>query len=187
MRSRKAPVPLEEEPLYEYAVRLLGQQMRTVAELKRLLRKRIEPGETGEAKLDAVVARLKERHYLDDSGYAQDYAKLRQENSRFGRRRVQQDLIRKGVHAAVIAKTLDSAYENVNEEELARQHLERKRVHKPSNEKEAARVLRMLVRAGFSTGVIFRILRRWDVEETAIAALESADSAEDPSGEADED
>ena len=81
---------------------------------------------------------------------------LRQENQSFGKRRVRQDLVQKGVHAEVIAKTLDAAYEDVNEEELARRHLERKRVKKPSNEKEAARVMRMLVRAGFSTGVIFQ-------------------------------
>ena len=80
------------------------------------------------------------------------------------------------MHAEVIAKTLDAAYEDVNEEELARRHLERKRVKKPTNEKEAARVMRMLVRAGFSTGVIFRILKKWDVDEDALAALEFMDN-----------
>lgn len=173
MRKRKAATPLDEALLYDYAVKLLGQQMRTVAELKRLLYKRAEPGEPGDSAVQAVVVRLKERHYLDDAGYAQDYAKLRQENARFGRRRVQQDLAHKGVQAAVIAATLDAAYENVNEEELARQHLERKRVRKPENDKEAARVVRLLVRAGFSTPVIFRILKKWDVREEALAALDS--------------
>lgn len=177
-RPRKKPAPLDDEALFGYAVRLLGQQMRTVAEVRRLLRKRIEPGEGGEARLDAVVARLKERRYLDDTGYAQDYTKLRQENAHFGRRRVQQDLIRKGVHADVVAKTLDSAYEDVNEEELARQFLERKRARKPQNEKEAARVMRMLVRAGFSMGAIFRILKRWDIDDETLSALESAEPDE---------
>jgi len=40
MRPRKAPVLLDEASLYSYAVKLLGQQMRTVAELRRLLRRR---------------------------------------------------------------------------------------------------------------------------------------------------
>jgi regulatory protein len=178
-RAHKTPVFLDEEKLFEYAVRLLGQQMRTVAEVKRLLRRRVEPGEAGEAKVDAVVARLKERKYLNDTSYAQDYAKLRQENASIGKRRVQQDLIRKGVHAAVIGKTLDAAYENVNEEELARRHLERKRVKKPANEKEAARVMRMLMRAGFSSGAIFRILKKWDVE----VEMAEMESVEEPEGE----
>lgn len=179
-RTRKAAVPLDEEALYDYAVKLLGQQMRTEAGVKRLLRNRVEPGEAGEAKLVAVIARLKERRYLDDTGFAADYARLRQENSSLGRRRVQQDLIRKGVHASVIAKTLDAAYVDVNEEELARRHLERKRVRRPESRKEAARVARLLARAGFSTGVIFRILKQWDVDEEALTELESENSGETP-------
>lgn len=180
MRARKpAPLP-DEDSLYNYAVKLLGQQMRTVAEVKRLLRRRIEPGESAEAKLDAVVARLKEQRYLDDSGYAQDYTRLRQENSSFGRRRVQQDLIRKGVQPEIIAKTLDAAYENLAEEALARRHLDRKRVRKPSGEKEAARVARMLVRAGFSSATIVRILKKWDVDDSALAAIETMEADERP-------
>ena len=174
MRSRKQPVPLTEDELFDYSVKLLGQQMRTTAEVKRLLRRRVEQGESGEAKISAVIARLKERKYLNDAAYAQDYAKLRQENASFGKRRVQQDLMRKGVQSAVIGQTLDAAYEDVNEEELARRHLERKRVKKPASQKEAARVARMLMRAGFGSSVIFRILRKWDVEEEALAQIESA-------------
>lgn len=174
VRPRKSPAPLDDEALYNYAVRLLGQQMRTVTEVRRLLRRRIEPGESAEPRLDAIIARLKEYKFLDDTGYAQDYAKLRQENASFGRRRVQQDLTRKGVPADVIAKTLDTAYEGVGEEELARRHLERKRIRKPASEKEAARVARLLMRAGFSTGSIVRILKKWDVDDAALTALESA-------------
>lgn len=177
MRSRsRKPAILDEAALYDYAVRLLGQQMRTAAEVKRLLRRRVEPGEPGDAKINAILARLKEQRYLDDAAYAQDYARLRQENASLGRRRVQQDLMRKGVQSTLIASTLDTSYENVDEEELARRHLERKRVPRPQNDKEAARVMRMLARAGFSTGIIYRILRRWEVPEEALAPLESAES-----------
>ena len=172
-RAKKKPGPLDEAALYEYAVNALGRRMRTVTELTRLMRLRVEPGDSGKTKMDAVVARLKEYGYLNDADYAANYAKLRQENANFGRRRVRQDLSVKGVQAELIAATLDAAYENVNEVELARRHLERKGVKKPVNEKEAARVMRMLVRAGFSTGVIFSILKRWDMPGEALAALES--------------
>ena len=174
-RARKTAAPLDEESLYNYAVKLLGQQMRTVAEVKRLLRRRVEPGEAGVATVETVVARLQSRRYLNDTSYAQDYAKLRQENASFGKRRVQQDLMRKGVQAAVVGTTLDAAYEGVNEEDLARRHLERKRVRKPASDKEAARVARMLMRAGFGPGVIFKILKKWDVEAETLASLESLD------------
>jgi regulatory protein len=183
MRSRKPAAILDENALFDYAVRLLGQQMRTVAEVRRLLHRRVEPDEAGEARLNAVLTRLKERKYLNDASYAEDYTKLRQENASFGRRRVQQDLMRKGVQATVIGKTLDAAYENIDEEELARRHLERKRIPKPKNEKEAARVMRMLMRAGFSSPTIFRILKKWNVDEAALAAIESTEPDED-TGEA---
>jgi regulatory protein len=173
--ARKKPEPLNEAALYEYAVNALGRRMRTVAELSRLMRNRVETGESGQAKIDAVLARLKEYGYVNDADYAANYAKLRQENASFGKRRVRQDLTVKGVHAEVIASTLDAAYEGVNEEELARRHLERKGMKKPANEKEAARVMRMLVRAGFSTGVIFSILKKWDVGDETLAGLESDD------------
>jgi regulatory protein len=182
-RTRKPVALFDEDSLYNYAVKVLGQQMRTVAEVKRLLRRRVEKSEAGEATVEAVVARLKERKYLDDAGYARDFAKLRQENASFGKRRVQQDLIRKGVHSEVIGKTLEAAYEDVNEEELARRHLERKRVKKPASEKEAARVMRMLMRAGFGSGVIFRILKTWNVEwNVEVETLAGLESAEDEMG-----
>jgi regulatory protein len=179
-RSRKKPPPLNEEGLYLYAVKLLGQQMRTVADVRRLLGRRLEPDESGkrgeaaEARLNTVIARLHEHKYLDDPAYAQTYAKLRQENASLGKRRVEQDLMRKGVARETIKTTLDAAYEGVGEEELARRHLERKRIRKPADQKQAARVARMLMRAGFSMGAIVRILKNWDVDETAIAAIESS-------------
>jgi len=173
---KKNPTPFDEDTLYDHAVKVLGRRMRTVAELKRLMRSRVESGEHGEAKIDRVIARLKEQRYLNDTSYANSYARLRQENQSLGKRRVRQDLIQKGVHAEVIAKTLDAAYEDINEEELARRHLERKRVAKPTNEKESARVMRLLMRAGFSTSVIFKILKKWVVDDEALAALEFMDN-----------
>jgi regulatory protein len=172
-RAKNKPEPLSEAALYEYAVRALGRRMRTVAELTRLIRNKVEKGESGQAKIDAVLARVKEHGYLNDADYAASYARLRQENASFGKRRVRQDLAVKGVHSEIISSTLDAAYEGVNEEDLARRLLERKRVKKPENEKETARVMRMLVRAGFSTGVIFSILKNWNVPGDAMSGLES--------------
>ena len=70
-------------------------------------------------------------------------------------------------------QTLDARYGGSNEEALARQHLERKRIRKPENQKETARVMRRLVTAGFSTGVIYKILRQWDVPDEDLAALDN--------------
>lgn len=172
-RARKPAAPLNEAGLYEYAVKALGRRMRSEAELRRLMMGRVEQGERGEAVVAAVVARLKERRYLDDQSFAETYARLRKENQKLGQRRVGQDLRQKGVGAELIAETLEARYAGANEEKLAREHLERKRIGKPGNEKETARVMRRLAAAGFSTGTIYKILRQWDVPDEALAGLEN--------------
>ena len=77
----------------------------------------------------------------------------------------------------LIEEAVNARYGESNEEALARKHLERKRIAKPSNEKEAARVMRRLVAAGFSTTTIYKILRRWDVPEDTLSALDSIEDA----------
>lgn len=146
--------------------------MRTEAELRRLMHQRVEPGGNAAAILDAVVKRLREHGYLDDAAYAETYARLRHENEKFGARRVRQDLRQKGLNSELVKQTIDARYGTSNEEALARAHLERKRIKKPENEKETARVMRRLVTAGFSTPTIYKILRQWDVPDDALAALE---------------
>jgi regulatory protein len=145
------------------------------------MRTRVEPGERGEAAVDAVVARLKEHGYLDDQSFAETFARLRQENEKLGQRSVRQKLAQKGVPAQVVNEAVEARYQGTDEEALARQHLERKRIRKPENEKETARVMRRLVAAGFSTGVIYKILRQWDVPDEALSALDTVD--EEPAEE----
>jgi regulatory protein len=149
--------------------------MRTEAELRRLMKTRVEPDEQSEAVITQTIRRLKEYGYLDDAAFAETYARLRQENEKLGVRRVRQDLQQKGIHSKLIAETLDARYGKTNEEVLARQYLERRRLRKPENEKETARVMRRLVVAGFSTGVIYKILRQWDVPDEALVALDNLD------------
>ncbi|HEU5350278.1 MAG TPA: RecX family transcriptional regulator [Terracidiphilus sp.] len=164
---------LSESALYEHAVKALGRRMRTESELRRLLAPRAEPSPDGQAAINAVLVRLKQNGYLNDRSYAETYARLRQENEKFGRRRVQQDLKQKGLSTRLIDETLDARYANTSEEALARQFLDRKRLRQPANEKETARIMRRLVAAGFSTTVIYKILRQWDVPDESLAALEN--------------
>jgi regulatory protein len=163
-----------EEELYEYAVGALARRMRSVAELKRLLRNRVEADtEIGRTLVELVIVRLKDQGYLNDAKYAASYSSYRRENEKFGRRRVITDLKAKGVHADVIDKAIASAYDDVNEEKLAREYLRRKRLHKPNDQKQAARIFRQLVRAGFGTRTVLAILKKWDVEDEVLSGLES--------------
>ena len=163
----------DEASLYEYAVRALGRRMRTVAELKRLLRQKVEQSELGDLLVETVIAKLKEQRYLNDTSYAATYSSLRKENDRFGRRRVISDLKQRGVHDDIIEKTVSSAYADTNEEQLARAFVARKRLKKPTSEKEAARIFRTMMRAGFGTRTIIAILKKWDVEDDVLTALEA--------------
>jgi len=79
------------------------------------------------------------------------------------------------VPKAIAAEAIEARYANTSEEALARQHLERKRMRKPVSEKETARIMRRLVAAGFSTGVIYKILRQWDVPDETLAVLDNLD------------
>jgi regulatory protein len=175
-RSTKKKASLDDAALYDYAVKALGRVMRTEAELRRLMQARAEPGERGEAAIQAVMARLKEHGYLDDRSYAETFARLRQENDKLGARRVRQKLAEKGVPSRIAQAAIEARYEQTNEEALAREHLSRKRIAKPANEKEIARVVRRLVAAGFSTGTIYKILRQWDVPDEELAALDQLES-----------
>jgi regulatory protein len=174
-RAKKAPEPLDEKQLFDYAVASLGRRMRTVSQLKQLMRRKVEMNESGALKIAAVVEKLKEYNFLDDAAFAANFTRLRQENQSFGRRRVQQDLMQKGVPTDLANHALDTAYEDVNEEVLARQHLARKRLKQPTNDKKAARVMRQLLRAGFSSRTIFKILKSWNVTDDLLLAVEEID------------
>jgi regulatory protein len=177
-RPKKKKEPLGEEALFDYAVGALARKMRTVRDLKRLMRTRAEEGEAGERAMDRIVARLKELKYLSDTRFAADYARLRKENDKFGRRRVQQGLVQKGVHKDLVASTLSKAYDDVDEVALAREYIARKRMKRPEGvdaKKQSTRAMGRLMRAGFSAGTIYKVLREWDVEVEE-AALEDVET-----------
>ncbi len=166
--------PVGEAGLFEYAVGALSRRMRTVRDLKRLMKPRAFEGAAGERDMDSVVARLVDLKYLSDERFAQDYTRLRKENQALGRRRVAQDLAVKGVEKELAAATLEEAYGEADEVALARTYCERKRIQKPADQKETVRIMNRLMRAGYSSGAIFKLFRAWKVE------------APDPTGDSDQ-
>jgi len=171
---KKNPTPFDEDTLYDHAVKVLGRRMRTVAELKRLMRARVEEPESeyAETLVELVIRRLKDQGYLNDSKYAAYYSSMRRDNQKFGRARVITELKTRGVHGTVIDKAVDDAFGGVSEEKLARDYLRKKRMEKPKDQKATARVFRQLVRAGFASRTIFAILKKWDVDDETLTALE---------------
>ncbi len=162
--------PLEPPALLEFAVRSLSAKMKSIRDLRRRLRDRAEPGDAGEAAVEAVILKLKDLGYLSDERFAADFTRLRKENEKFGRRRVQQGLMQKGIPQELANATLTAAYEDVDEVALAKEYVARKRMKKPEGDKEIARTMRRLMAAGFSSKTIWTVLRGWGapVEEVDV-------------------
>ncbi len=181
--------PLGQAGLFEYAVGALARRMRTERDLRRLMKLRAEEGEAGARAMDAVVVRLKELNYLSDTRFAEDYTRVRKEHEKFGKRRVQQDLMQKGVGKELVASTLETAYEDVDEVVLARQYIARKRMKQPSGEnakKETVRAMNRLLRAGFSSRAIYKVLREWKLPDDAMDGLEAGESEAEAHEESEE-
>jgi regulatory protein len=137
------------------------------------LRARVEEAESeyGQTLIELVIRRLKDQGYLNDSQYAAYFSSMRRDNQKFGRMRIVTDLKIKGVHGDVIEKAVDTAFDGVNEEKHAREYLRKKRMKKPKDQKETARIFRQLARAGFGTRTIFTVLKKWDVDDETLDAL----------------
>lgn len=173
-RKSRQREPLDEEGLFAYAVASLARRMRSVRDLRRLMRMRAEPGDAGEQAMNAVVRRLEELRYLSDERFAADFTRLRKEGQGLGRRRVAQDLLTKGIAKPLAQSALAEAYEGTDEVELARSYCQRKRMAAPANEKETARLVGRLQRAGFGSDAIWKLLRSWKlpVEEVELEERE---------------
>lgn len=147
--------------------------MRSVAEIKRLMRPRVAHQADANALVEAVVERLKQQKYLNDARYAESYSSNRKENEKFGRLRVVTDLKARGVHGDVIDAAMKTTYGDTDEVELAKKFLQRKRVKPPEDQKATARVFRMLLRAGFSSRSAYRVLNGMKADTEVLSALEA--------------
>ena len=174
-RAKTVKPPLEPPALLEFAVRSLSAKMKSIRDLRRKLKDRAEPGDAGEAAVDAVILKLKDLGYLSDERFAADFTRLRKENEKFGPRRVQQGLMQKGIAQELANTTLTAAYEDVDEVALAKRYVERKRMKRPEGDKEVARTMRRLMGAGFSSKTIWKVLRGWGAEVDEVDVDEAED------------
>lgn len=175
-RAKKPRKPLDYAELLDYAAKSLGAKMKSERDLRKRLLDRTSADEAGRADVEKVLAKLKELGYLSDARFAADFARLRQENEKFGARRVQQGLMQKGIASPLVNEAVTKQYEDIDEPALARQYIERKRLKQPSGDreqrqKETAKIMRRLVAAGFSSRAVWTVLRDWagsDIEEVDV-------------------
>lgn len=155
-----------EAALYEAAIKVLMRRAHSVMEIKKALLRRC-----GDDKLIRnVVDRLKREGLIDDARYAKQFARQRALSRKQGKFRIARELRARGVQDDHIEAALEANAEETDETALVRQRIERKLklLRGEIDEKKIASLYRSLLRAGFSSDVIGRELRRvtrGDVEE----------------------
>lgn len=138
------------------AMHLLEKQDRTRKNLEDKLRESDYP----QIAIDAAIAYVESFHYIDDERYARSYVHFHQEGK--SKRRIQQDLMQKGIDRDVIALVLEEEYET-SEEDMIRDLLRKKHYDPESADaKERSKMYRFLAGRGFSSGDISRVLRGYE-------------------------
>jgi regulatory protein len=153
---------LDAEGLWSYALRLLGGRAHSTGEMREKLRRRA--ARLGD--VDDVLVRLKDHGYLNDQRFAESFAAARLANDQLGRTRVVQDLRERRVAPALAERSVREVYQDVNEEALIEEWIRRKYRSAPreslfQQDKDLAAAYRRLLRAGFRSGEIVRVLKRF--------------------------
>lgn len=153
---------LDAAALWEYALKSLSGRAQSTGELRtKLQRRAIRPED-----VDETLSRLKNAGYLDDRRYAESFATSRLNGEKFGRTRVIRDLRQHRVAPPLAEESVQKVYEDVDEVAMIEDWVRRKyrtadREHLFEGEKELAAAYRRLVRAGFRSGEILKVLKRF--------------------------
>lgn len=180
MQQKQPPRRLDAGRLWDYALKSLAGRAHSTGELREKLRRRAERAED----VDAVLARLKEDGYLDDRRFAENFAAARLSNEKFGRTRVLRDLRQRRVAPALAERTVHQVYDDVNEAALIEDWVRRKYRLAPrealfQEDKDMAAAYRRLLRAGFRTGDILRVLKRFAKNPELLDSFEPPEEMEE--------
>jgi regulatory protein len=147
---------------------MLARAPRSVRELRRRLLLKGEP----EAEIDAAIARLTSAGLLDDAAYARAFVRSKVSSQGFSRRRLQQELAKRGVARdiadAAISEVLrdDEVDEAANIDRAARKKM--RGLQKLDEETQRRRLYAYLARRGYGIdevrAVVARMLRAADVK-----------------------
>ncbi len=136
------------------AMHLLERMDRTE---KQLYDKLLQSGYPQEC-IDNAILYVKKYHYIDDRRYASNYIRCYQD--RKSRLRMQQDLLRKGVSRALIEEVLEEEFQ-ADERIQIRSLLEKRGFDATEcDEKERQRCYQFLMRRGFKSSDILKVM--WD-------------------------
>ena len=129
----------------------------SIHEMRQYLDRRAEDKDL----ISSVIAKLRERGYLDDARYALEFARQHANSRRQGRFRIARELRTRGVPDRYIDAALDSVFAETDEAASVRARLKRHLSHVRGalGQRKIASLYRSLLRAGFSSDVIRAELR----------------------------
>ena len=136
------------------AMHLLERQERTEKQLRDKLQQNDYPKQC----IEQAIAYVKSYHYVDDYRYASVYIRYRQEKE--SRQKLTQKLMMRGISREIIEQAM--AEEFVADECAQIEELLRKRGFDPESADDTIRrkTIQFLIRKGFKTRDIFRIIRQ---------------------------
>ena len=144
---------------YDRALNMIALRARSSAELRRLLLRKGEPAEN----VDVAIERLLRAGFLDDESFAKQFARAKALGGGLSRRRVQQELARRGVARDVADVAIADVFseEHIDEEgtleRLARKKL--KSLARFDAAVQRRRLYAFLARRGYDSDDIARTLR----------------------------
>lgn len=131
---------------YNYAVSLLARRDHSERELiNKLHQKGYDEG------AERAIDKLKKSGYVNDEHFARLYVRELQNLKKYGKKRIEQELFRKGVDREIIREVLDET--DFNASELV-SLIERKYGRYLSDEKGIQKTINGLLRMGYSYGEI---------------------------------
>ena len=135
------------------AMHLLERQDRTEKQLRDKLLQNGYPAVC----IDCAVEYVKEYHYIDDLRYATVYIRLHQEKK--SRQKLIMDLRGKGVAGNLIEQALEEEYESSEKEKILEILQKRHYDFESADEKEQRKQYQYLMRRGFLSGDILKVMR----------------------------
>jgi regulatory protein len=162
MHERSKP----KQSTYERALDMLEARARGANELKRLLLRKGEPA----PEVDAALERLIAAGIIDDASYARQLARTKALGAGMSRRRIQQELTRRGVARDVSSEAIAEVFEDEGVDEAAtieRVALKKLRtLTKLDQPTQKRRLFAFLARRGYDSDDISRVLRKVLVGES---------------------
>ncbi len=137
---------------YNYAVTLLSRRDHSEREL---MTKLTQKGYTDGA--EEAITKLRDGGYVSDERFARLYVRELQTLKRYGKRRIEQELYRKGIDREIIREVLD---ETEFEQDDFVSLIERKYGRCLNDEKGVQKTINGLLRMGYSYGEIRDALRQ---------------------------